>query len=65
MLSGAHFVPPRKLKKPISIIAGRPFTKIKKQIRRTAKMEAQAVIKNTTAISCSSLFVFIPTPLIC
>ena len=57
-LEAFHVVPPRNSNNPIFWIAGTPFTKRKRQISATARMDTQAVIKKTTFIT----FSFIRSP---
>lgn len=62
-LLGDQSLPSRNVNIPISAIAGRPLANMKKQIRITEIMEAQADIKNTISINFSKNFdfIFIPT----
>ena len=57
-LDGFHTVPKRNFNGPILAIAGIPFANRNKQIRNTARTDAQAATINTIFMACSlNLFI--------
>ena len=57
-MDGFHTVPRRNLSGPIFAMAGSPFANRNRQIRNTARTEAQAATINTIFMACSlNLFI--------
>lgn len=59
---GDQFLPSKNLNTPISAMAGKPFANMKKHIRITEIIDAQAERKNTISINFSKGLAFILSP---